>query len=457
LNSASFVHVRILADRQKLYPARVAMDEVETAMEDSSTASTDPFVQLQAILAGLPMRAVPAPVFSRSCGTGVSLGCAGERRPPPPVDSQACKARIQAALVEACGDYPEHLVLGQLVVEHASLDSVCLANHPEGQLFTAVRGTDRMLNPLTTPRDMQNDVLIALGMAPTRTAKALSEYRALRARFPTYCSYGTGHSLGGNIVEQLALSVEEETTYRFRRVDVFNTGASPLRQVPTKLTMTELHAHRVPGDWASMYHTPAGGKLHVHKPKTAFRSRHVLGHFLPEKAVASKLDPAQPVEEKVEEAEGADSDSDDEEVQPNRPTLMKPPPLWMSLLSCAGIRKPIHNGLTSGPRGGCLLRIRKEHADEDRWRNCEPPDVIHPGPPPKELKEFSLPSVDSVIQQPLVRPLVQSGEGSSEEEDSLPSSMVRLTLQIRLRMALDLALETGELSTAVKQSQGADT
>lgn len=332
----------------------------------SSTASElshqrlDSFSELQAILAGLPMHAVPAPQFARTCGPGLVGACGGDRKPLAHADSTSCMDRTRVALAKACEDFPSQMeVLQRLMVEHASLDLVCFADHTEGRLFTAARGTDRMLNPLTLPRDLNNDMRIILGMDPCRTTKAIGEYRTIRSRFPTYYSFGCGHSLGGNVIEHLALLVEDDDELRFRRIDLYNTGSSPLRRAPTALTRTELHAHRVPGDWASLYYAapPGQGYLHSYPPKPHVRSQHALGHFLPDKAAERSSDDSSASEPKRPEAMPL----------PNNQTFMGLFPFWaVGAFSCIGFRKC----------GG--TRDRRDHAPPcipaDRRRSSEGSD-----------------------------------------------------------------------------------
>eukprot|EP00747_Dinoflagellata_sp_TGD_P181811 gnl/TRDRNA2_/TRDRNA2_35781_c0_seq1.p1 gnl/TRDRNA2_/TRDRNA2_35781_c0~~gnl/TRDRNA2_/TRDRNA2_35781_c0_seq1.p1 ORF type:complete len:400 (+),score=61.35 gnl/TRDRNA2_/TRDRNA2_35781_c0_seq1:40-1239(+) len=297
----------------------------------------DDFVELQAILAGLPMHAVPQSGNSlRTCGPDM-LGCTDRRRHLLPRHHNI--QRVEKALEQACVLYPRHSeVLGRLVVEHVSLDVVCLADHVRNHLFTATRGTDKNMNSLTTPRDVNNDILILLGLEPCRTAKVLSEYRELRERFPDYDSFGSGHSLGGNIMQHLAKSVEISDELRFRRIDVFNAGATPLRPTPAGLEWTELHVHRVVGDWASWFvRQPVSGRLHSHSPNPhCHRSRHSLQHFLPYHPEGLLQD----VREEQESLLGEQHQEPQEESSP--PSSMKEG-LWSMFsfmsLSCAGMRK----------------------------------------------------------------------------------------------------------------------
>jgi len=171
--------------------------------------------------------------------------------------------------------------------EHASLDLVCFADHFGQRLFVAVRGTDPALNPLTVPRDMHSNMNILLGYSPKRADTALEEYKRVRRRFPKYATCGSGHSLGGAVVCHVAKSVELQEELSFERVDVFNTATSPLTRSLAVLEGSVLHAHRVPGDWASWglcIFEPGMGIVHTHDIKPNVRNRHALGHFLPPRA-----------------------------------------------------------------------------------------------------------------------------------------------------------------------------
>jgi len=244
--------------------------------------------QFQAILAGLPMHAVPSPLSLRSCMTsdGLLVQCSGQRSKPPQMDNRTSKERIQDRLNALSEEYPEHQdTLARLEVLHANLDLVCLADHVAGRLFTAARGTDRNINPLTFPRDWGNNIMIVFGNGPSsRATTAVDDYRACRQLFPTYKSFGSGHSLGGAVMVQLAKSVEDFPDLSFSRLDVFNTAISPLSRTFVCLANTALHVHRTPGDWASMGLSWMVVKdLHVHPVKSHIAERHSLKHFLPDK------------------------------------------------------------------------------------------------------------------------------------------------------------------------------
>lgn len=271
-------------------------------------ASEKAFAQLQAILAGLPMHAVPESLGLRGCAAAMPLTCAAARpKPPSDMTLRSGVERIQDVLTALSEEYSEHHeVLRRLQVVHASLDLVCFADHAESCLFTAVRGTDRNLNPLTFPRDWSNNLLIAVGSEPySRTAVALDYYRQTRSKFLNYTSYGSGHSLGGAVMVQLAKHMEEVPDYRFARIDVFNTATSPFSRGFIWLHETVLHVHRVPGDWASMgLSSLTDPNLHVHLVKPHVPERHSLVHFLPTKASEKvALDEAERLQERMRGSE----------------------------------------------------------------------------------------------------------------------------------------------------------
>jgi len=245
--------------------------------------------QFQAILAGLPMHAVPSPLSFRNCvaSEGLLVQCSGQRSKPPQMDPRSSKERIRDELRALSEEYPEHKeTLSRLEVVGANLDLVCLADHVASRLFTAARGTDRNINPLTFPRDWGNNLMIVFGNGPlSRAMPAVDDYRACRGMYPTYTSYGSGHSLGGAVMVQLAKSVEESPELSFSRVDVFNTAISPLSRTFVRLTNTALHVHRTPGDWASIgLSWMTVEDLHEHPVKPHIPERHSLKHFLPAKA-----------------------------------------------------------------------------------------------------------------------------------------------------------------------------
>merc|ERR1711971_860930 len=84
---------------------------------------------------------------------------------------------------------------------------------------------------------------------------------------------------------------------RFKRVDVFNSGGSPLSRGYTGITKTEFYGHRVPGDWVSRFFHVPGGE-HVHAQRSEFCS-HSLHHFLPERVADRIDDVVDGVEERV--------------------------------------------------------------------------------------------------------------------------------------------------------------
>lgn len=246
-------------------------------------------VQLQAIIASLPMHAVPRSTLREYAASDMLAQCGGVKYRPPEVDKRSHADRVDEALKRALLDYPDFQeMLGGLHVVHASLDLVCLAHHEKQMLFAAVRGTDRNLNLSTTLRDWSNNFRIAVGASPAPRAQVVQEeYQACRRDYATYSAYGTGHSLGGAVALHLAEAVEPDPILRFARVDVFNVAISPLSQSFAQLAETELHVHRVYGDWASWglsWHTVAPHEVHTHPLKPEVPEKHSLRHFLPRKA-----------------------------------------------------------------------------------------------------------------------------------------------------------------------------
>lgn len=238
----------------------------------------DELARLQAILAGLPQHAVPP--------KGQQVVRSGAQASEGPAGPQSVE-QVRAALQRAVLEYPRcAAALRELVVVHTSLDLLCFADHSARRLFMAARGTDRIMRRATLPRDLGNDALIALGFVPARVRKAAIPYQQVCERFPGYAAYGCGHSLGASVIEGLARWAEADPGNRplFLRIDLFNPAGSPLRRLVPKsgrpLQQTEVHAHRVPGDFVSRFHVSLGSK-HVH-PRRPCLSPHALGHFLPE-------------------------------------------------------------------------------------------------------------------------------------------------------------------------------
>uniref|UniRef100_A0A7S4SIT7 Uncharacterized protein n=1 Tax=Alexandrium monilatum TaxID=311494 RepID=A0A7S4SIT7_9DINO len=253
--------------------------DVNTNFEEAA----DDLARLQAILASLPQHAVP-----------LGGGSSGNARGAPSV------GRLLTALHRACLEYPQRAdELRELEVVHASLDLVCLADHSGRRLFTAARGTDRALRGATLPRDLGNDALIALGFGPARVSNAIRQYQEVCERLPGFASFGCGHSLGASVIEGLARWAEAGPGRTvFQRIDLFNPASSPLRKLvrgTVPLVQTEVHAHRVPGDFVSRFHHFLGCSKHVH-PRRPRLSAHALGHFLPtadEAAIAARAAVAQ--------------------------------------------------------------------------------------------------------------------------------------------------------------------
>lgn len=80
---------------------------------------------------------------------------------------------------------------------------------------------------------------------------------------------------------ELAHLVEADERYAFDRVDVFNSGASPIFRGYNSLKTTILRAHRTRGDLVSKFFE-GPGKTYEHPERPEFCS-HSLKHFLPEK------------------------------------------------------------------------------------------------------------------------------------------------------------------------------
>eukprot|EP00927_Polykrikos_kofoidii_P012947 TRINITY_DN1563_c0_g1_i2.p1 TRINITY_DN1563_c0_g1~~TRINITY_DN1563_c0_g1_i2.p1 ORF type:complete len:334 (-),score=52.07 TRINITY_DN1563_c0_g1_i2:74-1075(-) len=257
----------------------------------------DSLAELQAVLAGLPMNAIPR---DRACGSRACLCGLPDGRhygndktaEKQVVDGStplalSCAEKIEMALLQCRREFPKYREeLSRLTVVYATLDVSIFADHSSKLLFTAVRGTDPNLNHLTTPRDMNNNILVFCGFAPSRVNSVLQAYKSVRHDFPTYMSYGSGHSLGGNVLQELAKRVEEDPTYGFTRVDLFNIGGSPLQSCLTPLHKTEFNVHRVPGDPISSWHRSSTRRVTV-KKKPDFHP-HSLGHFLPPRESADE-------------------------------------------------------------------------------------------------------------------------------------------------------------------------
>mmetsp|Transcript_81674 Transcript_81674/g.263606 ORF Transcript_81674/g.263606 Transcript_81674/m.263606 type:complete len:269 (-) Transcript_81674:177-983(-) len=144
-------------------------------------------------------------------------------------------------------------------------------------MFTCLRGT----NPGSC-RDLSNDVLVIFGCWLCRTKWVLEEYCHTRRKFPGYRSFGSGHSLGGTVMTELAHLVEEQPDLAFHRVDVFNTGGSPLARSYSGLKVTEYNSHRVQGDLVSRYFRAPGRTLeHPQRPEY---HPHSLQQFLPDRS-----------------------------------------------------------------------------------------------------------------------------------------------------------------------------
>lgn len=206
----------------------------------------DKFVQFQAILTILPMAA-----FASGDPNDISRG-----------------------LLEKQRHFPQFKGLQRLHVVFANTDMACFADFERGRLYTSVRGTD-----IRSLKDLGNDLQIMFGFAPNRASFIQTQYCVVRDQFPTFMSFGCGHSLGGSIMHELAYKMEREPEYAFERVDVFNAGGSPLRRTYTGLRRTQFNSHRVKGDIVSAFYGSIGNdKEYTPHPD---HNSHAMATFLP--------------------------------------------------------------------------------------------------------------------------------------------------------------------------------
>lgn len=209
-------------------------------------------------------------------------------RQSPPAKTVHVEA-VEEALRASCKSYPQYAEeLGRLLIVHACDDFAIFADHKGCRLFTSVRGTD-----LRSVRDIGDDVLVFLGLPPTRVDNLRNAYTPIRRALPGYESFGCGHSLGGAVLHEL-VCWETDTSLALTRVDVFNPAGSPLKVQSSVLGHTRFLSHTVPGDLVSRFYVPPGrkddadtsGKV-VHDPEKVVHERdprfgpHRLGHFLP--------------------------------------------------------------------------------------------------------------------------------------------------------------------------------
>eukprot|EP00928_Gymnodinium_smaydae_P016134 TRINITY_DN16014_c0_g1_i3.p1 TRINITY_DN16014_c0_g1~~TRINITY_DN16014_c0_g1_i3.p1 ORF type:complete len:640 (+),score=136.06 TRINITY_DN16014_c0_g1_i3:130-2049(+) len=259
-------------------------EDMEIVAAELSAETEAHFVERQAILAGMPMHAVPQGV--RTCSSSdILIACSGAQRRPTTalVEEHLCRARLQSALNTAADKYEDHeSALKRLDVVFASIDFVCFADHRHKRLYTAARGTDRAVNPLTFPRDWNSNFSILMGYGPKRHIEAANDYRVVRSALPEYKSFGSGHSLGGAVMLHLAMDVESDPGLCFERVDVFNTAWSPIAKPDLGLSQTDVHIHRTEGDFASWGAQGCPFQLHTVEGKAHIFGKHTLQHFLPE-------------------------------------------------------------------------------------------------------------------------------------------------------------------------------
>lgn len=277
--------VQIIKDIQGELTDSSPSSEATPGPRRSTLATHADFVRLQAILAGLPMHALRG---DPGCGGGGACCCCASRRGGclccchPRVLTHMpwvlpCNERIEVALLAARSLYPQFQEqLKRLRVAHASYDLTIFVDDAERRMFTSMRGTDCL-----TCRDISNDVLIFFGCWLCRTKWAREEYCHTRSLYPDYASFGCGHSLGGTVMTELAHLVEGRPEFAFQRVDVFNTGGSPIAFGYNDLKVTKFRSHRVQGDLVSRFFRGPGERYeHPRRPEYC---SHSLEHFLPDK------------------------------------------------------------------------------------------------------------------------------------------------------------------------------
>jgi len=276
-------------------PPAGGMDSESDDPPATARFADDAFGELQAILAGLAQHVVPEKGGRRrrrrhreaSCESPASARSTASTRSASSVDGYT--QGVVAALHRAALDYPQHAAeLEDLVIVHATIDLVCLADHRRRRLFITIRGTDRYLRQATLPRDIGNDALVVLGVAPWRVRSAAAAYSEACELCPGYATFGTGHSLGATIVEWLARWAESSPERRdFERIDLFNPGSTPLRRRPVVLERTQVHAHCVMGDLVSRFYITSGIRRDL-RPLPQLNP-HLLGHFLPSSCALAPL------------------------------------------------------------------------------------------------------------------------------------------------------------------------
>lgn len=255
---------------------------------DSKTA--DPFMHLQAILAGLPMYALRADHHCGLCCCAPHRGGCLPCGEPQVIEHMPwvlpCHDRVEVALLHARSDYPRYRKeLSRLRIAHSSHDLTIFVDDEEKRMFTSLRGTD-----FRTCRDLCNDLLIICGCWLCRTKWSREEYCHTRRAFPNYKSYGCGHSLGGTVMTEMS-QLLEDTEFAFDRVDVFNTGSSPFGGNFSDFKVTQYNSHRVQGDVVSRYFRAPG--MSVEHPARPEFCSHSLQHFLPERHLGEMLHDAE--------------------------------------------------------------------------------------------------------------------------------------------------------------------
>jgi len=244
-------------------------EEEEEEDKEEEKAPDHRFTQLQAILTGLPQHGLLAHDHSRLC-----LACklCSNRNSN---EELAGRDVVEMELQTAKFYYPKFAdELRGLVVAHVTRDISFFVDHARKRIFSSVRGTHPAV-----PTDLGNDLLIAFGFAPSRASYILQDYIEMRNLYPNYLSFGSGHSLGGAVMHEVASQLEKDPKYAFSRVDVFNSAGSPLQRMRSMLENTRFYSHRVKGDLVSFFYCPPGESIE-HQRKPQFGA-HGLGHFLP--------------------------------------------------------------------------------------------------------------------------------------------------------------------------------
>ena len=154
--------------------------------------------------------------------------------------------------------YKERLL--RLEILSINEDCVFLKDNKLKRGYGLVRGTDLDNSPL---RDLFNDSEIAFGFTTNRTFRVNTTFKHTRKMEPDLQWEMIGHSLGGNVVEELG------TVYRDVQVCAFEPGRSCLSTSTTKKPFYKnIKEHRVLHDPLSVPGGPASLIIvhDIHKP-----------------------------------------------------------------------------------------------------------------------------------------------------------------------------------------------